>query len=223
MNLSAALVCNNSSVDIASASYNWAPTVRQGCKHYIVINCSILFLNGDLHGQSLQSVLLFNITNMDAMSDWPDYFPCSCRDNIEEPAICLTVSVLSAVSQVELPSFQISTTMSDTELLNTMLLEVMISSKDERIITCDLSDHTLHFIFDAWLASINVCSKWPSPWNNSIHAPLWLFYLQCEIGETGSPGIICIVCHHDLRHPSEHGTSSWGKQLLAKAHIRQIN
>jgi hypothetical protein len=41
--------------------------------------------------------------------------------------------------------------------------------------------------------------------------------------ETGSPGIICIVCHQVLLYPSEHGTSSMGKHLLTKAHIAKLN
>jgi hypothetical protein len=47
--------------------------------------------------------------------------------------------------------------------------------------------------------------------------------LYCGIEETGSTGIICIVCHQVLHHPSEHGTSSMGKHLLAKAHIAKLN
>ena len=43
------------------------------------------------------------------------------------------------------------------------------------------------------------------------------------MAENRSPGIICIVCHQVLRHPSEHGTSSMGKHLLAKAHITKLN
>jgi hypothetical protein len=69
MNLSAAVIGKNASVDIASASYNCAPTVRQGSERYTAINCIMLFLNGGFRGQSLQSVLVFNITNMHAMSD----------------------------------------------------------------------------------------------------------------------------------------------------------
>jgi len=41
--------------------------------------------------------------------------------------------------------------------------------------------------------------------------------------ENGIPGIKCIKCHQVLRHPSEHGTSSMGKHLLAKAHIAKLN
>jgi len=113
--------------------------------------------------------------------------------------------------------------MSDTQSLNTSLLEVMISSKNERVFICDLSDLTLQIIFDAWWASMNVGSKRRIAWENSRHAPSWRFYLHCGIEETCSPGIICIVCHQVLRHPSEHGTSSMGKHLLAKAHIAKLN
>jgi len=70
---------------------------------------------------------------------------------------------------------------------------------------------------------MNVDSKRPTAWKNSGHAPSWRFYLHCGIEETGSPGIICIVCHQVLRHPSEHGTSSMGKHLLTKAHIAELN
>jgi hypothetical protein len=82
MNLLAACIVKNKSVNIASASYNWAPTVCPGSKCYAAIHCSMLFLNGGLCGQSLQSVLVFNITTMHAMLDWSDYFACSCRVDI---------------------------------------------------------------------------------------------------------------------------------------------
>jgi len=70
---------------------------------------------------------------------------------------------------------------------------------------------------------MNVDFKWPIAWKNSRHAPSWRFNLHCGIEETCSPGIKCIVCHQVLRHPSEHGTSSMGKHLLAKAHIAKLN
>ena len=54
---------------------------------------------------------------------------------------------------------------------------------------------------------MNIDSKWPIAGNNSSHVPSWRFDLHCGIEETGSPGMICIVCHQVLRHPSEHGTS----------------
>jgi len=99
----------------------------------------------------------------------------------------------------------------------------MISSKNERVFIRDLSDLTLQIIFNAWWASMNVGLKQPIAWNNSRHAPSWRFYLHCGMEENGSPGIICIVCHQVLRHPSEHGPISMGKHLLAKAHIANLN
>jgi len=113
--------------------------------------------------------------------------------------------------------------MSDTQSFNTSLPEVMISSKNECVLIRDLSDLTLQMIFDAWGALQNVDSKRPIAWKNSRHASSWWFYLQCGIEETASPGIIFIVCHQALQYPSEHGTSSMGKHLLAKAHIAKFN
>jgi hypothetical protein len=103
--------------------------------------------------------------------------------------------------------------------LNTTLLKVIISSKNERVFIRDLSDLKLQNISDAWWASMNAGSKWPIAWNNSRYAPLWRFYLQYGIAETSSPDIIYVVCHQVLRNPSEDGISSMGKHLLAKAHI----
>jgi len=114
--------------------------------------------------------------------------------------------------------------MSDTESLHTLLLEVMISSKNQHVFIRDWSDLTLQIIFNAWGASINVGSKRPIAWNNSRHASSWRFYLLCGIEEPGSPAsFICIISHQVLRHPSEHGTSSMGKHLQVKAHIAKLN
>ena len=99
----------------------------------------------------------------------------------------------------------------------------MISSKNERVFIRHIRDLTSQIIFHAWSASINVGSKRPSAWNTSRHAPSWRFYSHCGIEETGSPGIIYIICHQVLCHPSEHGTSSMGKHLLAKAHIPKLD
>jgi hypothetical protein len=116
-----------------------------------------------------------------------------------------------------------TTAMPDIKSMNTSLLEVMISSNNEHVFIRDLSDVTLQIIFDARWVSMNVGSTRPIVWNASSHAPLWRFYLHCGIEKSGSPGIICIFCHQVLRHPSEHGTSSMGKHLLAKAHIAKLN
>ena len=82
MNLAAAFMGKNASVNIASPFYNWARMVRQRFESYTTINCGVLFLNGGSRGQLLQSVLVFNITNMNAVSDWSDYLPSSGKVNI---------------------------------------------------------------------------------------------------------------------------------------------
>jgi len=115
-----------------------------------------------------------------------------------------------------------STAMSDTKSLNTSLLEVMICSKNEHVFICNFSDLALQIIFDAWWASMNIRSKRPIALNASRHAPSWRFYLHCGIEESGSPDIICIVCHQFLHHLSEHGTIQMGKYLLAKAQIAKL-
>jgi len=99
----------------------------------------------------------------------------------------------------------------------------MISSNNERVFVQDLGDLTSQIVFDAWWASIDVSSKRPIGWTHSRHAHSWRFHSDCRIEQTSSPGIICIVCHQVLRHPSEHGTSYMGKHLLAKAHIAKLN
>ena len=169
--------------------------VCQGSALYTAICCITLCLNGVLCGQSLYFVLVFNFTNMYAMSYWSDDFSCSCRVNICEPAVCYTASLFSAVFWVILPSFLITTAISDTTSFDSSLLEVMIWSKSQRVFTGDLSDLTLRIIFDAWWASMNVGSKRPIAWNASRHAPLWQFYFHFGIEESGSPGIICIIWH----------------------------
>jgi len=70
---------------------------------------------------------------------------------------------------------------------------------------------------------MNVDSKRLIAWNTSGQAPWWRLYLHCGIEETCSPGIICIVCHQVLCHPSEHGTSWMRKHLLTNAHIAKLN
>jgi len=139
-----------------------------------------------------------------------------------EPTVCVTLSLLSAVFQVRWPSILPPTSMADSNFLNTSLLDVMIPSKNECFFIRDLSNLTLQIIFDAWWASMNVGLNRPIAWNNSRYAPSWRFYVHCITEETGTPGIICIVCHQVLCHPSEHGTSSMGKHLLAKVHIATL-
>jgi len=130
---------------------------------------------------------------------------------------------LLRVSHLESHSFQLPTTMSDSQSINTSLLEVMISANHEQVIIRNLTDFNLQIICDAWWASMNVGSKHPVAWNYSRHALSWHIYLHCGIHETGSLRIIRIICHPILRHTSEHGTSSMGKHLLAKAQFAKLN
>jgi len=184
--------------------------------HYTAMNCVVLFLNLVLHCQSLQSVLVYNFTNMNAMSNRSDFFACSCRVNIYEPAVCYTVTSLSAVFLASLPCFLILPARSDWKSLNTCFLAVMIPSKYQCVFICDLSNLTLQTIFDAGWALKNVGSKQPIAWNTSSHTPSWRFYSHCRIEQPGSPGKISIICHQVLRHPSEHGTSPMGKAAWGK-------
>ena len=128
-----------------------------------------------------------------------------------------------AVSRVGLPNNQVPTTISDSKSFHTSLLQFLISSKNEHVFVRDVSDLTLKIIFDAWWASMNVGSKRPIGLNHSRHAPSWWFYSHCGIGGTGSPGIICIICHQVLRNPSQHGISSMGIHLMQKAYIIRLN
>jgi len=194
-----------------------------GSVSYTAMHCITVLQNWVLRSQSFQYVLVSNLNNMHAMSHRSDCFACGCRVNIQEPAVCFTVPFPLAGVWVGLLRFLIPTTMSDSKSSNTSLLEFMISSKNECGFIRDLSDLTLQIVFDAWWASMNVGSKWPIGWNTSRHSLSWRDCSHCTIEETGSPGIICIVCHQVLCHPSDHGTSSMGKHLRAEAQIAKLN
>lgn len=60
-------------------------------------------------------------------------------------------------------------------------------------------------------------------WNKSRHTALWGFSLHCGIENTSCPDIIFNHCHQDHHYPSDHVTSSVGKQFKADAHIVQVN
>jgi len=182
--------------------------LRWGSLSYTAMKCIPLFSNWVSCSQSCHYVLVYNFTNMHAMSYRSYYFNCSSRAIIEEPTLCCTITLLSAVSQFRSPNFLIPTAMSNSKSLNTSLLDVMMSSKNEGFFICYLSNLTIHIIFDAWWVSMNVGSKCPVAWNDSRHVSSWRFYLHCGIEETGSLWIICIIFHQVLRHQSEHRTSS---------------
>ena len=119
-----------------------------GSVSYTAMKCIALFLNRVLHGQSVQYVHVYNFTNIHAMSHRSDFCPCSSRVNIYEPAICCTIDLLSAVTQVVLPSFHFPTAMSVSQSVNTWMLEVMSSSKNEGVFIRDLSDVTIQIVID---------------------------------------------------------------------------
>jgi len=121
-----------------------------GSERYTAMDCIVVFLNRVLQGQSLESKLVYNFTNMHAMSYRSELFTCSSRVNISDTTVCFAVSLLLAVYRVGLPSLVIPTTMSDSKFFHTSFLEVMISSKHEGVFICDLSDITSQIIFDVW-------------------------------------------------------------------------
>ena len=108
---------------------------------------------------------------MHALSHRSEIFAVSCRVNIYEAAVYLTVSLLSAVFPVGLPGMQIFTGMSDSKSLNISLPGVLISSKNEHVFIRDLGNLSVQIIFDAWWASIHIDSKPRIAWNDSRHTP----------------------------------------------------
>jgi hypothetical protein len=86
-----------------------------------------------------------------------------------------------------------------------------------------LTDVSLQVTFDPWWSSNILGLQVPIACNVSTRAPAWRIYLLCGIDETGSPWIICILCHQVLRYPSQHSTSSIAKHLLANALIAKLN
>jgi hypothetical protein len=81
-----------------------------GCtENYTVMNYIVQFVNRVLRSQSSLSFLVYTFPNMHANSYRSDFFACSCRVNNTEPAVCFTVSLLKAVTQVRSPSVLILT------------------------------------------------------------------------------------------------------------------
>ena len=106
---------------------------------------------------------------------------------------------------------------------DTSQLEVIYSSREERVFLRDLVDEELQMAFDTWWTSMKVETKHAIVWKSSRHASAWRFFRHCAIAENGNPGVICIVCHQVLSHPSENGTSTMGKHLLTKSHKAKLN
>ena len=141
---------------------------------YTATHCMALVLKWVFNGQSFQYFSVYSFTNLHARSR-RSYFllPPGCTVKPWKPAFYLTTTLLLMISQVELLSFQIRTAMVDLKSWTTLLLEVMISSKNEHIFIRDLSDLALQIICDSRWASMNVGSKRSIGWSYSRHAALW--------------------------------------------------
>ena len=84
---------------------------------------------------------------------------CSSKVNAYKPALYFAVTLCLTATKVEFSSLNITTTMSDSQSLNTSLLVVMISSKNDGICIRDLNDLTLQIISEALWACRNAGSK----------------------------------------------------------------
>jgi hypothetical protein len=110
--------------------------------------------------------------------------------------------------------FSIVTARSDSDSFNPLLLKVTISSNNESFFICYMDNHTLQIIFDNWWDFINVNTKCAIVWNNPTHRQSWNVFLHCRIEVSGSQGIISIICHQVLCHPTNHGTNTIEKCLV---------
>jgi len=70
-----------------------------GSERYTAMYCIVLFLNQVLPGQSFQSVLVYNFTNMHAMSYRSDFIACSCSQYLRTRSLLyynVTFGILSS-------------------------------------------------------------------------------------------------------------------------------
>jgi len=74
-----------------------------GSERYTTMYCIVLFINQVLPSQSLQSVLVYNFTNMHAMSYRSDFFACRCSQCLRTRSLLYYnvtfVSLLSRITQ----------------------------------------------------------------------------------------------------------------------------
>jgi len=227
INLSAARTGTEASDNITSASYNWVPTeplrFLWGLPklHCNDLHCIVPTLSVTQSVFWICSCIQLHKYACNVSQVW-HFFACSSTVNIWEPAFYITLTWLLAVAWVGLPSYQISNAIFDSKSFNTSLIQLTISSKNERVFIRDLSKLTWHIIFNAWWSSMDVGLKCPIGWNYSGHVSLWRFQMPRGIEETGHPAIICIICHQVLCHPSEYETSSMAKHCLAIAQITKL-
>ena len=123
---------------------------RAGAITYTAMKCLALYLNCIFNSQSFQYVLVYNFTTMHAMSHRA-YFVVARSSwvNSYEPGFFSTIPYLLTSFQVRLRSCQIPTAISDPRSSYRLLLDVMMSSKNEHVFICDLNNLTLQIIFDA--------------------------------------------------------------------------
>lgn len=151
--------------NIASSWYNWAPRVhhqslwRLRTLHSKKVHTAVPKWSFTLSVFAISCCIHLQKCACNVWQIW--FFACRCRVNIYEPRVSFTISLLSAVSQIGLPSCIISTAMLESESWNTSLLQVMVSSKNNQVLFHDVCDHSVPTIVNAWWAFINVSFKRP--------------------------------------------------------------
>ena len=116
-------------------------------------HCSIIKLSAAFLDKSACNYIVTMSYNerqwrFNTMSHRSDFFACTSRVNISQPAIRSTITLLSAVTPGIIPIIFIPTVMSDSQSLNTSMLEVIIYPKNERVFIRDLTDLSLQIIFE---------------------------------------------------------------------------
>jgi len=69
-----------------------------GSERYTAMYCIVMLLNQVLPGQSLQSVLVYNFTNMHAMSYRSDFIACSCIQYLRTRSLLYYNDTFSSLS-----------------------------------------------------------------------------------------------------------------------------
>jgi hypothetical protein len=59
--------------------------------------------------------------------------------------------------------------------------------------------------------------------NNFRHAPSLQLTVSCKLEVSGSPGMLCVVCHHVRHHLPDYGTGLVGTQLQTTAQIAKLD
>ena len=127
----------NAGSTILKLSFKGAATIFR--LTYLATKCLVSFLNGIFDSPSCLYHPVYNFTTIQSMTHTAYYcLACSSRFNIETAAFYSTIILLLTVSQPDLHSFPIPTTMLDSQSMNISLIEVMTSSKNKRVYFHDL-------------------------------------------------------------------------------------